>query len=153
VRKQASCERRSRSPSAQSAIFQQGITPAAKLPLIASRATPTAPRAGGFPKAPAPIGWELVPLLPHIVSVHAKPHGPRQQPLCGAGYAHFVVVRLVLTNRISLQHCWALGASPPRRAWRRPRYPQENLVRACASSPEISRGGHEIRPILADHTN
>jgi hypothetical protein len=43
----------------------------------------------------------------------------------------------------------ALGAPPPRRrAWRRPRYPQENLVRACASccSPEISRGGHGILP-------
>jgi hypothetical protein len=40
----------------------------------------------------------------------------------------------------------ALGASPPRRASRRPRYPQENLVRACASSPEISRGGHGILP-------
>jgi hypothetical protein len=40
------------------------------------------------------------------------------------------------------------GRPPPRRAWRRPRYPQENLVlvRACASSPEISRGGHGVLP-------
>jgi hypothetical protein len=36
----------------------------------------------------------------------------------------------------------ALGAPSPRCTWRRPRYAQKNLVRACASSPEISRGGH-----------
>ena len=40
----------------------------------------------------------------------------------------------------------ALGAPSPRCTWWRPRYAQKNLVRACASSPEISRGGHGILP-------
>ena len=43
----------------------------------------------------------------------------------------------------------ALGAPSPRCTWRRPRYAQKNLVRACASSPEISRGGHGILPNCA----
>jgi hypothetical protein len=34
----------------------------------------------------------------------------------------------------------ALGALSPRCTWWRPRYAQKNLVRACASSPEISQG-------------
>jgi hypothetical protein len=42
----------------------------------------------------------------------------------------------------------ALGAPSPRCTWWRPRYAQKNLVRACASSPEIPRGGHEILPTL-----
>jgi hypothetical protein len=40
----------------------------------------------------------------------------------------------------------ALDAPSPRCTWRRPRYAQKNLVRACASSPEISRGGYGILP-------
>jgi hypothetical protein len=42
-----------------------------------------------------------------------------------------------------------LWAPPPRRrAWRRPRYPQEKLVRARASFPEISRLSHEVLPTV-----
>jgi hypothetical protein len=42
----------------------------------------------------------------------------------------------------------ALGAPPPRRTWRRrPRYSQENLARARASSPEIPGGAHGALPI------
>jgi hypothetical protein len=47
----------------------------------------------------------------------------------------------------------ALGAPLPRRTWRRPRYAQKNLVWACASSPEISWGGHGILPtVCAEHS-
>jgi hypothetical protein len=38
----------------------------------------------------------------------------------------------------------ALGAPSPRCTWWRPRYAQKNLARACASSPEISWGGHGV---------
>jgi hypothetical protein len=40
----------------------------------------------------------------------------------------------------------ALGAPSPQYTWWRPRYDQKTLIRACASSPEISRGGHVILP-------
>jgi hypothetical protein len=46
----------------------------------------------------------------------------------------------------------ALGAPSPRCAWWRPRYAQENLARACAcaSSPEIPRGGHTRDPAYTE---
>jgi hypothetical protein len=46
----------------------------------------------------------------------------------------------------------ALGAPSPRWTWWRPRHAQKNLVRACASSPEISRGGHGILPTVGGGT-
>jgi hypothetical protein len=119
-------------------------------PPVRRRGRGASPGAGGGhrPPNPAARGPSWAP------RVHPGPHPAQPSSLLDPGgerrpispplaplIAQLVLCSLLLPHR-------ALGAPSPRCTWWRPRYAQKNLVRACASSPEIPRGGHGIMPAL-----
>jgi hypothetical protein len=61
-------------PLAQRTVsnFPAGVTPAAKSPLLAGPVTPTAPRAGGFPRAPAPAKPRVERSSPALFSADSQ---------------------------------------------------------------------------------